>query len=93
MKSTGVVRKVDPLGRIVLPIELRRNLEIKTGKEKGLLNPNDGDSLEIYIEGQNIVLSKYQPSCVFCGEASGVTNYKGKKVCQKCMKEIKSIKE
>ena len=55
MKSTGIVRKVDELGRIVLPIELRRTLEIA-----------DRDPLEIYVEGSSIVLKKYRPTCIFC---------------------------
>ena len=58
MKATGIVRKVDELGRIVLPIELRRtlNIEIK-------------DPLEIYVDGESIMLKKYQPACVFCGSS------------------------
>lgn len=75
MKSTGIVRKVDELGRVVLPIELRRTLNI-----------NEKDALEIYTEGEQIILKKYSPSC---GEAKDVKNYKGKNVCSKCMKEIK----
>ena len=58
MKSTGIVRKVDDLGRIVLPIELRRTLDI-----------NERDSIEIFVDGNQIVLKKYSPSCIFCGEA------------------------
>lgn len=78
MKSTGIVRKVDDLGRIVLPIELRRtlNIEIK-------------DSLEIYVDGEQIILKKYQPSCVFCGEAKDVVNFKGKNICKQCIKALK----
>ena len=55
MKSTGIVRKVDELGRIVLPIELRRTLDIA-----------EKDALEIYVDGSTIVLKKFRPSCVFC---------------------------
>ena len=61
MKSTGMVRKIDNLGRIVLPIELRRVLEI-----------DQDSSLQIFVEGDEIILKKYQPACVFCGEAKGV---------------------
>lgn len=57
MKSTGIVRKVDDLGRIVLPIELRRTLDI-----------NERDSIEIFVDGNQIVLKKYSPSCIFCGK-------------------------
>lgn len=80
MKSTGIVRKVDELGRIVVPIEIRRNLDI-----------NEGDPLEIYVDGQNVVLRKYQPECIFCREAGDVTNIRGKNMCKKCIEELKSI--
>lgn len=80
MKSTGIVRKVDELGRIVVPIEIRRNLDI-----------NEGNPLEIYVDGQNVVLRKYQPECIFCGEAGDVTNIRGKNMCKKCIEELKSI--
>jgi transcriptional pleiotropic regulator of transition state genes len=78
MKSTGIVRKVDPLGRIVIPIELRKTF-----------NVNEGDPLEIFTDGDTIVLKKYQPACIFCGEADDVVNYKGKKICKKCLKELR----
>ncbi|GAA0735580.1 AbrB/MazE/SpoVT family DNA-binding domain-containing protein [Clostridium oceanicum] len=78
MKSTGIVRKVDKLGRIVLPKELRKALNIKENQT----------SLEIYTEGEQIVLKKYEPACIFCGEANEVMNFKGKNICEKCMKEL-----
>jgi transcriptional pleiotropic regulator of transition state genes len=78
MKSTGIVRKVDELGRVVLPIELRRTLDIA-----------ERDALEIFTEGANIILKKYEPACIFCGDAKDVTNYKGKNICESCMKELK----
>lgn len=78
MKSIGVVRKVDELGRIVIPIELRRNMDIDIK-----------DSLEIYVEGEHIILKKYQPSCIFCGDARDVINYKGKNICKNCLDELK----
>jgi len=78
VKSTGVVRKVDELGRIVLPIELRRSLDIA-----------EKDALEIYVDGEQVILKKYQPACVFCGEARDISNYKGKNICSECMKYIK----
>jgi AbrB family transcriptional regulator, transcriptional pleiotropic regulator of transition state genes len=75
MKSTGIVRKVDELGRVVIPIELRRTLSIE-----------EKDALEIYVDQDRIVLRKYEPSCacVFCGNADNVTKYKGKNVCSEC---------
>lgn len=77
MKSTGIVRKVDELGRIVLPIELRRTMGIA-----------ERDSLEIFVDGASIVLKKYQPSCVFCDDAQEVINFKGKNICANCLKEL-----
>lgn len=77
MKSTGIVRKVDELGRIVIPIELRRTLDI-----------NIKDSLEIFVDGNYVVLKKYEPACIFCGNAKDVINYKGKNICPDCMTEI-----
>lgn len=78
MKSTGIVRKVDELGRVVLPMELRRSLDI-----------DPKDALEIYVEGESIILKKYEPCCIFCGEANGVTTFKGKNVCADCMAQLK----
>ena len=79
MKSTGVVRKVDELGRIVLPIELRRTLDIA-----------EKDALEIYVDGDQIILKKYEPACIFCGDARDVINYRGKNICKKCLETLKS---
>lgn len=78
MKSTGIVRKLDELGRIVLPIELRRQLDI-----------GDRDPVEIYTDKDMIVLKKYQPACIFCGETDGMTQHRGKNICGACMKELK----
>lgn len=74
MKSTGIIRKVDELGRIVLPIELRRTLDI-----------TERDELEIYMEGDHIVLQKHEQSCVFCTSTQSLIQYKGKFICSKCM--------
>ncbi len=78
MKSTGIVRKVDELGRVVLPIELRRSLDIE-----------EKDALEIYVDGNTIILKKYEPDCIFCGNARDVINFKGKNICATCLKEMK----
>ena len=74
MKATGIIRKVDELGRIVLPIELRRTLDI-----------SEHDEMEIFIENDHIVLCKHEESCVFCGSNQGLVQYKGKYVCSKCI--------
>lgn len=78
MKATGIVRKVDELGRVVLPIELRRNLNI-----------NIKDPIEIFVDGDYIMLKKYEPACVFCGNAKDVRVIRGKNVCAECISEIK----
>lgn len=78
VKSTGIVRKVDELGRVVIPIELRRTLNIE-----------EKDSLEIYVDGEHIILKKYEPACIFCGNAKDITVYKGKNICPACMSELK----
>lgn len=80
MKSTGIVRKVDELGRIVLPIELRRTLGI-----------DEKDALEIYVDGASVILRKYAPSCVFCGEADNVVSYMGKNICKNCLAELEKL--
>ncbi|MBQ1212245.1 MAG: AbrB/MazE/SpoVT family DNA-binding domain-containing protein [Clostridia bacterium] len=77
MKSTGIVRPIDDLGRIVLPIEIRKTLE---------LSPKD--SVEIFIDGNRIVLQKYQPGCIFCGNHEELTYYKGKLVCRECAESL-----
>ena len=77
MKSTGIIRKVDELGRIVLPIELRRTLDIA-----------ERDELEIYMENDRIILQKFEPACLFCGSSRNLLSYRGKNVCQGCAKKI-----
>lgn len=79
MKATGIVRKLDDLGRVVLPIELRRTMDIA-----------EKDSMEIFVDGSNIILRKFEPSCIFCGEAKEIALYKGKNICGKCMAEMKN---
>ena len=81
MKSIGIVRKIDAVGRIVLPIELRKTLNI-----------DDDASLEIFVDEDKIVLKKYQPACIFCNEDTDVVFYKGKNICKKCIESlVKSI--
>ena len=77
MKSTGIVRKIDELGRIVLPMELRNKMDI-----------SNRDPVEIFTEDDKIILKKYQPSCIFCGDADDVTYFKGKLVCKNCIKAL-----
>lgn len=77
MKSTGIVRQVDGLGRVVIPKELRRKFNIE-----------EKDGLEIYVEDDKIILRKYEPSCVFCQSVDGVFEFHGRNVCPECAKEI-----
>lgn len=77
MKSTGIVRKVDELGRIVLPIELRRTLGIE-----------EKDRIEIFVDGESIILRKYQPACILCDNAKDIINYKGKNICSDCIRAM-----
>lgn len=80
MKSTGIVRKVDELGRIVIPKELRKHFGIE-----------EKDGLEIYVEDNKIILRKYEPTCAFCQNSEGVFNFHGKNICPNCAKEISQI--
>ena len=77
MKSTGVVRKVDELGRIVIPSEVRNNLNISAR-----------DKVEIFVNGDSIVLNKYQPSCIFCSGNDDITTFKGKNICKYCLEQL-----
>jgi transcriptional pleiotropic regulator of transition state genes len=80
MKSTGVCRQVDELGRIVLPISIRKNLDIHVK-----------DNMEIYTDGDKIILKKRQISCIFCGNSDNVVAYNEKLICQDCMKELRKL--
>ncbi len=79
MKSTGVVRRIDELGRIVLPSELRQSMDIQVK-----------DALEIFTDGERIVLQKYNPGCIFCGNADKVTVFRDKRICADCIKAMKA---
>ena len=78
MKSLGIVRRIDHVGRIVLPKELRRLFDLVDNE----------DSLEIFVEDDKIILKKYEPACVFCNNADEVTDYMGKKVCRECIEKL-----
>lgn len=80
MKSTGIVRKIDEQGRIVLPIELRRTLDV-----------GERDALEIYMDDDKIVLKKYEPACIFCMSAYDLVNYRGRNVCMECIRNMNEI--
>ena len=80
MKSTGIVRKVDELGRIVIPIELRNQFQIA-----------EKDPIEIFVDGSSIILKKYEKACLFCGNTKKLSNYKDKLICNKCLAQIKKL--
>ncbi len=79
MKSLGIVRKVDELGRIVLPIETRKRLGLEAK-----------DPVEIFVEKDRVILKKYEPTCIFCGDSSNITIYKDKRICKNCLEELKN---
>ena len=80
MKSTGIVRKVDQLGRIVLPAEIRQSLDIVDGK----------DAIEIFTDNDRIILQKYTPGCIFCGTIEDVRYFNDSRICKDCVAKIKS---
>jgi len=83
MKSTGTVRRIDKFGRLVLPIELRRIMDVE-----------DGDALEIFTEGNSVILKKYEPYCIFCGSMDDLRRFKDRNVCAVCAKKLgKSVIE
>lgn len=77
MKSTGIVRKIDELGRVVLPIELRRTLDIA-----------EKDAVEIYVEQDCIILKKYKTTCAFCSNSDNLISFKGKYICADCIAQL-----
>ena len=81
MKSTGIIRKVDELGRVVIPIEIRNQFNIA-----------EKDPIEIYVDGSSIVLKKYEPNCIFCGNTENLLNYNDKLICKNCSKKISKLK-
>ena len=79
MQSTGMVRKIDELGRVVIPMEMRRSMNIE-----------DGDAFEIFVDGDRIVLQKYQPACIFCNSADDIVFFEGRRICAACLSKLKS---
>ena len=80
MKSTGIIRKLDDLGRIVLPMELRRHLHIAPG-----------DEIEIFVDGNMIVLEKHEPACIFCSSSDDLAEHEGKCVCKTCREKLSAL--
>lgn len=82
MKSTGIIRRVDELGRVVIPIEIRNQFNIV-----------EKDPIEIYVDGSSIILKKHELNCVFCGNTNNLVEYKDKLVCDKCAKQLNILQE
>lgn len=80
MRATGIVRKLDVLGRIVIPKELRTTLDL-----------NETDPIEIFVEGNDIILRKYQPACIFCNDATDILQFGGKNICKSCIAKMKNL--
>jgi len=78
MKSTGIVRKIDDLGRMVIPIELRKTMNI-----------DKKDPMEIFVDDDQIILQKYEPACIFCGSAKNTSDFKGRIICGECISTMK----
>lgn len=83
MKETGMIRPVDRLGRVVIPMEIRKSLKID----------KEGDCLEIFMEGNRIILKKYSPSCVFCGSLENTISMYDQVICKECIEKLKKISE
>jgi len=80
MKSTGIVRKIDDLGRMVIPIELRKTMSI-----------DKKDPMEIFVDEDKIVLKKYEPACIFCGNADDTVEFSGRTICQDCLDKMQDL--
>lgn len=80
MKATGIVRKLDQLGRIVIPKELRNTFDLE-----------EGDPIEIFVDGNDIILRKYQPACIFCNDATDIMQYENKNICKNCLAKLKTL--
>lgn len=80
MKATGIVRKLDQLGRIVIPKELRNTFDLE-----------EGDPIEIFVDGNDIILRKYQPACIFCNDATDILQYENKNICKNCLGKLKNL--
>ncbi len=80
MKTTGIVRNIDALGRFVIPKEMCRNLKI-----------NPGDPVEIFMEGKRVILQKHENSCIFCSNTDHLETYEGRLICPKCIQNLKNL--
>lgn len=79
MKATGIVRRIDEMGRIVLPAELRRTMDL-----------GERETMEIFTEGSSIILKKYNPACIFCDSGRDVSLFKGKNICARCLRQLRA---
>ena len=82
MKSTGIIRRVDELGRVVIPIEIRNQFNIV-----------EKDPIEIYVDGSSIILKKFEPNCIFCNNTQDLLSYNDKLICSECAKKISNLEK
>lgn len=82
MKSTGIIRRVDELGRVVIPIEIRNQFNIV-----------EKDPIEIYVDGSSIVLKKFEPNCIFCSNTQDLLSYNDRLICTECAKKIGTLEK
>lgn len=82
MKSTGIVRRIDDLGRVVIPKEIRRTMNLE-----------EDDPMEIYVDTDTVILRKYEPAdaCIFCKNVTDVVNFKGKSICKECLSDLRGV--
>lgn len=80
MKSTGMIRRLDELGRVVIPKEIRDKLDIK-----------EKDPIEIYVDGSSIVLKKFETNCIFCNNSKNLLEYNEKQICKECLDKILAL--
>lgn len=80
MKATGIIRRVDELGRVVIPIEIRNQFDIV-----------EKDQIEVYVDDSSIILKKYEPNCIFCGSTKKIVTYSDKLICSKCAEKINKL--
>lgn len=81
MKSTGIVRTIDSVGRFVIPMELRRTMNIVDSE----------DALEVFVEDDKIILRKYSPSCIFCKALEDIVELDGQKICKSCVEKLHTM--
>ena len=81
--ADGIIRPVDRMGRVVIPKEIRKQLNIES----------DVDSVQITVEGDKVIIKKYQPTCMFCSRLGPSIEFQGNVVCKECIEKLELAKE